>query len=263
MERTLKAYRTGKVEELIPPDKRAQLVAKAENPTEPYSAENTLRVLEQLMGDLPSEVGSVRDFVSPELLNAGGNRILEEIIAITPLDPQHQRVLMECSPSASFDTSPEMQRQASAAFESLIHACLTTMDEHSTRRGCLLLAFMFGSLKLNLTSGQVSVFKDPMQERLATAQHPTHNTVAALLGSTAVGRRFAVTKRGYMALVPVDAVVGDVVAVFVGGQVPFILRSHGNGEGKERYPLVGEGYLHGFMDGLGIEGVMMKGICLV
>jgi len=71
-------------------------------------------------------------------------------------------------------------------------------------------------------------------------------------GLSARGRRFAVTKAGYMALVPELALPGDVVAVLFGLGVPFLLRrddDHGKVEGQVTYQLVGECYVHGIMDG--------------
>jgi hypothetical protein len=59
------------------------------------------------------------------------------------------------------------------------------------------------------------------------------------------GRRFCATKNRYLGLVPQGTVAGDVVAILFGGDVPFILRADGNGY----YQLIGEGYIHGIMDG--------------
>lgn len=42
---------------------------------------------------------------------------------------------------------------------------------------------------------------------------------------------------------------GDLVVVFFGGRVPFILRQH-----DSSYILVGECYIHGIMDGEAIDG---------
>jgi len=70
---------------------------------------------------------------------------------------------------------------------------------------------------------------------------------------------FCVTKRGYVAIVPGDARVGDEVCIFSGGAVPFVLRRDGDGGGKGEVAcrLVGEGYVHGFMYG---EALCFKGV---
>ncbi|KAF1996530.1 HET-domain-containing protein [Amniculicola lignicola CBS 123094] len=70
-------------------------------------------------------------------------------------------------------------------------------------------------------------------------------------------RRFAVTERGYFALVPRGAKAGDAVCVFEGGYVPFIVRLTGSGSD---YELVGESYVHGIMQG---QAMSMSDISLV
>ena len=60
------------------------------------------------------------------------------------------------------------------------------------------------------------------------------------------GRRFAVTRKGYMGLVPRTAQLGDEICVFLGGYVSFVVRRI---HGKEEFELVGECYVHGIMDG--------------
>ncbi|KAH5145758.1 hypothetical protein HBH70_044370 [Parastagonospora nodorum] len=52
------------------------------------------------------------------------------------------------------------------------------------------------------------------------------------------------TKRGSIGLIPANANVGDVVAVFTGGHVPIILRPQ-----TGYYTVVGDAYVHGIMDG--------------
>jgi hypothetical protein len=65
---------------------------------------------------------------------------------------------------------------------------------------------------------------------------------------TAAGRKFAVTERGLMALIPPNSQIGDEVCVLFGMEVPFILR-RASGFQEEAYHLVGESYVHGIMDG--------------
>lgn len=57
-------------------------------------------------------------------------------------------------------------------------------------------------------------------------------------------RRFFITIKGYIGLAPPEAQVGDVVCIFLGARVPFILRRLG-----EYYMLVGECYTQGVMLG--------------
>lgn len=63
-------------------------------------------------------------------------------------------------------------------------------------------------------------------------------------------RRFATLDTGYMGLVPRQAQVGDAVYILKGGHVLYVLRRNGNS-----YILVGECYVHGLMDGEGMEMV--------
>lgn len=57
-------------------------------------------------------------------------------------------------------------------------------------------------------------------------------------------RKFAVTEKGYIGLVPNCATIGDSIYVFSGVTVPFIVRQ----KDTESYLLVGEAYIHGIME---------------
>lgn len=59
--------------------------------------------------------------------------------------------------------------------------------------------------------------------------------------------------RGYVGIVPGAARMGDLVCVFYGGDVPFILREVEGGGGF--YRLIGEAYVNGLMDGEGLRNV--------
>jgi hypothetical protein len=63
-------------------------------------------------------------------------------------------------------------------------------------------------------------------------------------------RRFAVTERGYFALVPRGARVGDAIVVFKRSCVPFLVRSVLEPRADDEvFELVGETYVHGIMKG--------------
>ncbi|KAH7324263.1 heterokaryon incompatibility protein-domain-containing protein [Stachybotrys elegans] len=62
---------------------------------------------------------------------------------------------------------------------------------------------------------------------------------------TNCGRKPFYTEKGYVGLGPYATEVGDVVAIFDGAPIPFILRPK---EGLA-YQLLGEGYMYGLMDG--------------
>ena len=66
-------------------------------------------------------------------------------------------------------------------------------------------------------------------------------------------RKFARTKMGYYVLGPKVMEEGDIVCVLFGGKMPFCLRPW-----SDQYLLVGECYVHGFMDGEAME-MMRRG----
>ena len=81
----------------------------------------------------------------------------------------------------------------------------------------------------------------------------TQQRFAFLLAKTFAVRQFAVTSKGYMALVPWGTEPGDIVYVFLGAATPFLLR-HARDDTKDlwggkMYQLVGEAYVHGIMNG--------------
>ena len=75
---------------------------------------------------------------------------------------------------------------------------------------------------------------------------------AALLYSQTVfrassGRRFCVTKEGYMALVPTSTRRGDNIILLSGGLTPYVVRR----KRKGIWVFIGECYVHGLMHGEG------------
>ncbi|KAH8589917.1 heterokaryon incompatibility protein-domain-containing protein [Bisporella sp. PMI_857] len=68
-----------------------------------------------------------------------------------------------------------------------------------------------------------------------------------------IGWRFCNTEAGRIGRVLKPVKRGDIVCVFYGGEVPYVLRPRGDGQ----YTFVGSCYIHGLMDGeaLQIEGV--------
>lgn len=63
-------------------------------------------------------------------------------------------------------------------------------------------------------------------------------------------RNFCSTKQGRIGLLPRGTLKGDLVAVFMGADVPFVLRA----TGADRYELIGECYIHGIMNGEAFVG---------
>lgn len=63
-------------------------------------------------------------------------------------------------------------------------------------------------------------------------------------------RKFCSTKHKRIGLVPHTIKSGDLVAIIIGADVPFVLRPTNTG----RYELVGDCYIHGVMDGEALVG---------
>jgi Heterokaryon incompatibility protein (HET) len=73
-----------------------------------------------------------------------------------------------------------------------------------------------------------------------------------------VGRRLAALNNGYIALVPVTAKKGDGVWMIPGRPAFYVLRSKANGN----YEILGQSYVHGAMNGEGIQTVNFEEIML-
>lgn len=67
------------------------------------------------------------------------------------------------------------------------------------------------------------------------------------MGRCARHRRFCVTKKGYMGMVPPLCKPTDVVCIIPGAETPYIIRR--SSDDDNTYELVGECYVHGMMDG--------------
>lgn len=73
-------------------------------------------------------------------------------------------------------------------------------------------------------------------------------------------RRFFKTRKGNFGLGLPDTAIGDKVFILAGGRAPFVLRPEertciDNGVERPCHSLVGFAYLHGMMDGEGVEGI--------
>jgi hypothetical protein len=68
--------------------------------------------------------------------------------------------------------------------------------------------------------------------------------ICQLMGRRAMGRQIAISKLGYLLLVPDAAVEGDTVVIIQGARVPYVLRKR-----ADFFALVGEAYAHSFMNG--------------
>lgn len=87
---------------------------------------------------------------------------------------------------------------------------------------------------------------EPQEFTYSAEQQRILVETTALLGIYAFERRFCVTEKGYLGIVPPKIEVGDSIYVVFVAQTPYILRS---AEGDDSYRLVGECYVHGLMVG--------------
>jgi hypothetical protein len=91
--------------------------------------------------------------------------------------------------------------------------------------------------------------------------------------AVSMNRRFAVTDEGYIGWAPVDTRKGDVVALFPGGNVPYVLRpvsqpdsaqsSISSDTWNRRYEFLGDAYIHGIMHGEAWNEADLEEITLV
>ncbi|KAK5087247.1 hypothetical protein LTR70_007385 [Exophiala xenobiotica] len=74
-----------------------------------------------------------------------------------------------------------------------------------------------------------------------------------LCGGQDTRRKFGVTGKGCIGIVPRKALVGDLICILYGSTVPMVLRKMPS---YDSYQLVGEAYVHGIMDGEGLESAV-------
>ncbi|KAK1241087.1 hypothetical protein MKX08_001061 [Trichoderma sp. CBMAI-0020] len=87
--------------------------------------------------------------------------------------------------------------------------------------------------------------------------HVAEDRVYATATETTLWRRLARTKKGYLAVVPSQTVIGDRVALYRGGRMPFIVRRLGEGDRRE---LIGPCYVHGIMYGEGWDETLCQDV---
>lgn len=96
-------------------------------------------------------------------------------------------------------------------------------------------------MKEDVTDSFVKMFK--YQKKAASA----YAEFTKRIFKACANRRLFVTGKGYIGLAPWNAREGDVVAVLLGGKMPYLLRPRGSD--CTDYTFVGETYVHGLMEG--------------
>ena len=93
------------------------------------------------------------------------------------------------------------------------------------------------------------VLRDPIEEIDPGSWLRMRTSVASF------DRLLSISKEGHICLLPYAAVEGDVVCVILGCNSPLLLRPLSNGN----YTVVGECYIHGFMNGEALLGPLPEG----
>jgi hypothetical protein len=102
------------------------------------------------------------------------------------------------------------------------------------------------------TYGTDGVGFSTLGPRDPSLSHDHDNTIGTSVKTNTFLRSFFITDGGHMGLGPLKLRAGDEVHVLIGGRTPFVLRPQEVVEGPyslQLYFLVGDCYLHGFMDG--------------
>lgn len=79
--------------------------------------------------------------------------------------------------------------------------------------------------------------------------------IESFWGKKINNRRFASTAKKTLALVHPNTKQGDLVCIFIGAEVPFVIRKKdfGSCSGNAEFELVGQCYVHGLMEGQGLQ----------
>ena len=116
-------------------------------------------------------------------------------------------------------------------------------DPYSHERDALDVVFEVTEASSDLRTIHVGDGKPP-QHKVKAMPGPSDSKVDKKSEKYALGRRFFVTDGNFMGLGPPQAEVGDIVAVFFGSDVPFVLRPQ-----EDKFRLIGEAHVQGIMDG--------------
>lgn len=108
----------------------------------------------------------------------------------------------------------------------------------------------------NTAAGGAADYRAAVGQAISTASAKRSAPYATALQGTIYGWRLVATGNRRVGIVPNSAQAGDVVAIFKGGLVPFILRRSQERPGTFRP--VGECYMHGIMHGEALAGTSLS-----
>jgi hypothetical protein len=99
---------------------------------------------------------------------------------------------------------------------------------------------------------------DDEMGKASASSDPEYATATRAMASMLLcvpNRLLFTTSNGYMGLGPKMAQVGDLVYLFLGGELPYVLRRH---EDTDTFQFIGECYVHGLMNGEGLVDARKK-----
>jgi hypothetical protein len=128
---------------------------------------------------------------------------------------------------------------------------MAEIDQNFLKRQILLLGLIFRTL-VKFGKKHLEILHK-QKEDYKTSMLVSNNSkeIRTVLSTSGDRKQFAVTKRGYMTLVPWGTESGDILSIFWGARTPHVLRrvAKSASEGEERFRLIGGAYIHGLMDG--------------
>ena len=116
-------------------------------------------------------------------------------------------------------------------------------DPYSHERDALDVVFEVTEASSELKALHVDEENPPLH-KIKAMPGPRNSRVGNKSEKYALGCRFFVTDGNFMGLGPPQAMVGDIVAVFFGSDVPFVLRLQ-----EDKFRLIGEAHVQVIMDG--------------
>lgn len=101
-----------------------------------------------------------------------------------------------------------------------------------------------------MRAGYQALFAEgPLQAHLNAMEKSLSGLYVSCAIQACGGRRFITTTKGRVGLAPADCKEGDVICVFLGSGVPYVLRPNVVGAGESStFSFVGDCYLHGIMN---------------
>ncbi|KAI4286773.1 MAG: hypothetical protein L6R35_003974 [Caloplaca aegaea] len=190
--------------------------------------------------DTITSIGPLAEFVLPDLIIRGS--------------PTHA-FIMECLGQVS--QHGQKQPSETSIFEAFWQTLVAGKDHSGVQKAPRDYEAIF-ALLIDTATGRSPSFPDQptFKRKLNLAnlevRRPgqVYRQMQIAFKAAVKGRRFGTTASGCMGLFPKSTQVGDLVCIFSGGHVPFVLRQHSE---LSPYQLVGECYQHGIMNGQGMS----------